>query len=182
MSGPEPVAPAPGGQRTEWTVIGSWRDFGVGAVMAAGDAMAGALAGARRLTGSVRATGTRVAGRGRDGQDGARRQVTGAVTAVADVVARSTVVTRVVDVQLDRVLRPLVSVVLDDVLGRLEGDPDRIRTLIRGQRDSLIDDVVERIRVGALAGDATVDRITARLLRRTPDVPGPHPPPRARPR
>jgi hypothetical protein len=81
-------------------------------------------------------------------------------------VATAPVVNVAVDAQLDRVLRPLVVVVLDDVLLRLEEEPDRVQGLIRGQRDTMVDELVDRLRTGAAAGDAVVDRVTARLLGR----------------
>lgn len=99
------------------------------------------------------------------------------VDAVTAMAAASPVVDRVVDVQVDRILRPLVGAVLDEVLALLEAEPERIRSLIRGQRESLVDELVDRIRTGAAVSDAAVDRWTARMLRRTrepaPARPGP---------
>jgi hypothetical protein len=60
----------------------------------------------------------------------------------------------------------VVRTVLDDVLAQLESDPERVQALVRGQRDTMVDELVGRIRSGAAAGDTAVDRITARVLHR----------------
>jgi len=73
-----------------------------------------------------------------------------------------------------------VVAVLDDVLVLLDEEPERIKSLIRGQRDSMVDELVGRIRTGASAGDTVVDRWTARVFRRTP-APVPVPAPDAHP-
>jgi hypothetical protein len=84
------------------------------------------------------------------GQRGAQR----AVGVAVDRLARSSLVERVVDAQLER------------VLSLLETEPDRIRALIRGQRESIIGEAVGRVRAGAAAGDDAVDRLTLRMSRR----------------
>jgi hypothetical protein len=76
-----------------------------------------------------------------------------AVNAAVEKLAHSPIVERVVDVQIDR------------VLGMLENDPDRIRSLVRGQRDSIVGEAVGRVRAGATAGDNAVDRLTLRMRR-----------------
>ncbi|MBW6433594.1 hypothetical protein KZ829_07525 [Actinoplanes hulinensis] len=78
------------------------------------------------------------------------RVIENAITALAT----SRIVDRVVEIQLARVLE------------LLEREPDRIRALMRGQRDSMVGDVVGRVRAGAAAGDAVVDRITLRMTGR----------------
>jgi len=83
---------------------------------------------------------------------------------------------RVVDHQLQRVLRPVVLAVLDDVLLLLEKEPERIQTLVRGQRETMVDELVGRLRAGAEAGDTAVDRLTSRVFHRNPR-PSPAPPP-----
>jgi hypothetical protein len=104
----------------------------------------------------------------------AQRRAQAAFDDAVTAVAGSALVARVVDVQVERLLRPLVQTVLADVLAQLEREPDRIHALVRGQRDTMVDEVVGRIRTGAASGDATVDRLTARLLRRGREpVPGP---------
>lgn len=100
-------------------------------------------------------------------QRGQRFAVT-VVDAASTTVVTSAMVNRAVDLQLNRVLRPVVAAVLDDVLERLEADPERVRSLVRGQRDSMIDEIVGHVRAGALAGDTTVERWTTRILRRSP--------------
>ena len=60
-----------------------------------------------------------------------------------------------------------------------EGDGDdneRVQALIRGQRDSMVDELVDRIRTGAAAGDAAIGQLTGRVFRRTAQ-PGPAPVP-----
>ena len=92
-----------------------------------------------------------------------RSRMTSAVEAAVDAVATSPLVDRVVDAQVSRILRPLVRTVLDDVLTLLEQEPERIQPLVRGQRDSMVDELVGRIRSGAAAGDNAVDRMTSRM-------------------
>jgi hypothetical protein len=99
-------------------------------------------------------------------QQRARRRAAAAGNDMLEAFATNRVMTRVVDAQLNRSVRPLVSMVLDDVLALLDNEPERIQTLIRDQRDTIAEDVIGRVRAGAVAGDATVDRMTARLLRR----------------
>ena len=65
-------------------------------------------------------------------------------------------------------LRPVVRAVLDDVLQLLEREPERIQALIRGQRESMVDELVGRIRTGAATGDTAVDRLTFRVFHRGP--------------
>jgi hypothetical protein len=76
-----------------------------------------------------------------------------AVDTVMTAIATSPLVDRIVTVQVDR------------VLGMLEREPDRIRVLVRGQRDSVVGEMVGRVRAGAAAGDAVVDRLTLRMSR-----------------
>jgi hypothetical protein len=68
-------------------------------------------------------------------------------------IATSPLVERVVEIQLDRVLE------------MLEREPERIRALVRGQRDNMVGEVVGRVRAGAAAGDDAVDRLTLRWTR-----------------
>jgi hypothetical protein len=95
-----------------------------------------------------------------------QRRAAEALTELVRALATAPLVNVAVDAQLDRVLRPLVVVVLDDVLMRLEEEPDRVRALVRGQRDTMVDELVGRLRASAAAGDAAVDRVTDKLLRR----------------
>jgi hypothetical protein len=81
-------------------------------------------------------------------------------------VATAPIIDRVVDAQLERILRPVVLAVLDDVLLLLEKEPERIQTLIRGQRETMVDELVGRLRSGAQAGDTAVDRMSFRVFRR----------------
>jgi hypothetical protein len=149
--------------------VGRWRDVAVGAAFEAEDTAAGLLGDLRR-TGAWRRRwiaeqlaerGAAERARGRERAAGA---VEGAATAVA--VAISPLVDRIVDAQLERILRPVVLTVLDEVLSLLEKEPDRIQALIRGQRNSMVDELVTRIRTGAATGDIAVDRLTSRMFNR----------------
>jgi hypothetical protein len=104
-------------------------------------------------------------------------RLTGALTdgavQAADRLARSQFVGRLVDVQLARVVTPLVASVLDEVLTRLEADPERIRALVRGQRETMVGEVVEHVRSGTSAGDARVERLVTRVLGRRGPRTGP---------
>jgi hypothetical protein len=166
-----------------------WRDAAVGAALEGADIGALMLAGlrrsvtepSRRLSHRVAVTGAgagrrlgELADRGAAAQVHERRRAAEGVDAALTAVAKSTVVNRVVDVQLERVIRPVIQVVLDDVLSLLEREPERIQALVRGQRDTIVDELVDRVRSGAAAGDVAVDRLTDRmLLRRGRPVPAP---------
>lgn len=75
---------------------------------------------------------------------------------VVAAVAAAPVVERIVDAQVERVLR------------LLENEPERIRVLVRGQRDTIVDEVVGRVRAGAAAGDEAVERFALKISRREP--------------
>jgi hypothetical protein len=136
-----------------------WGDTVVGAAFAAEGATTDVVAGLRRRV-------DRLADRGATERTRWRRRAGQAAEAAVSTVATSPVVDRVVDGQLQRVLRPVVLAVLDDVLMLLEKEPERIQTLIRGQRESMVDEVVGRLRAGARAGDTAVDRMSFRVFRR----------------
>lgn len=136
-------------------------DVAIGAVFRAGEKSAERLAGLReqwdreslRTGAELWARWTELAERGAEererGRIGARR----AVDAAVERVAHSAIVGRVVDAQIER------------VLAMLETEPDRIRALVRGQRESLVGEAVGRVRAGAAAGDTAVDRFTLRMTR-----------------
>jgi hypothetical protein len=111
-----------------------------------------------------------MAARGAVEREHAQQRATAALDSVLDsaitAIATSAIVNKMVDAQVERILRPLVRDVLDDVLALLEKEPDRIQSLVRGQRDTMVDELVGRIRSGTAAGDDAVDRITTRVLRR----------------
>ncbi|WP_304523799.1 hypothetical protein [Actinoplanes sp. DH11] len=86
----------------------------------------------------------------RRGQDRVGRAVDAAMTTIA----ASPLVNRVVEVQVDRVLRMLAD------------EPERVRALVREQRDTVVGEMVGRVRGGAAAGDAAVERLTLRMTRR----------------
>jgi hypothetical protein len=134
-----------------------WRHLAVGALFAAQDAAGRAVRRPATLLAGVRAGAGRLARRGAVEEDIARRRALAAADALVAAISTAPLLDRVVDAQLDRVLRPLVAAVLDDVLAILEAEPQRVQAVIRGQRTSLVDELVDRIRTGARAGDATVD-------------------------
>ena len=180
---PVPPAPSPGLPR--------WQDVTMGAVSEAGVALAGLVASVRtsaadsrerstqRLTSVAQLARQRVvelAERGAVEREQGRRRVAGALEALIRAAATAPVVNLVVDAQLDRVLRPRVAAILDDVLVRLESDPERLQPLIRGQREGMVNELVDKVRAGAAAGDAAVDRVTGRRFGRAGQpqpVPGP---------
>ncbi len=156
-----------------------WRDVAVGAVYDIEDVVVGLAVVARdRAAGRVAAVRARVEALGERGaaeRVRTGRRVTSAVGSLVDTMATSPLLDRIVDAQLDRTVRPLVVRVLDDVLTQLQEEPDRVRSVIREQRDSMADDIVTRLREDTAAGDAAVDRMTSRMLGRR--VPSGTPPP-----
>ena len=160
---------------------GRWqhhRDLAVGAVFEAEDLAVRVVAGMRDRAAEVRAEAARHfrdliddladvgAYEARLGERRAAAAVDRLAVAFADTLATSPAVNRVVDIQLDRTVRPLLVTVLDEVLRTLETEPDRLRPVVRAQRQSLVDDLLERIRTGGEAGDVAADRLTARILHR----------------
>jgi hypothetical protein len=145
---------------------GQWPDLAVGAAYEARQTAAELLADLQRAGARRRARMTALAERGARERARGRRRAGAAVDSAVMAVATSPIVDRVVDAQLDRVLRPVVLAVLDEVLVLLEKEPERIQVLIRGQRDSMVDELVGRIRTGAVTGDSAVDRLTARMFHR----------------
>ncbi|WP_328467640.1 hypothetical protein OHA21_49590 [Actinoplanes sp. NBC_00393] len=84
----------------------------------------------------------------------ARARAAAAWDATLTAIASSPLINRIVDVQVDR------------MLDLFENEPDRIQGLVRGARDTMVGEVVGRVRAGAAAGDAAVDRLTLRMSRR----------------
>jgi hypothetical protein len=157
--------------------VARWRDVAVGAAFEAEETAAGLLDDLRRAGVWRRRWIAELAERGAAerirGRERAAGAVEGAATAVAAsplvdrmVVVASPLVDRIVDAQLERILRPVVLTVLDEVLVLLEKEPDRIQALIRGQRENMVDELVARIRTGAANGDIAVDRLTSRMFHR----------------
>jgi hypothetical protein len=153
-----PAVPAAEGSR--------WRDVAVGAAFQAGEATTGMIADLRRAAERRQRWIGQLAERGAVEQARGRRRAAAATQSAVTAVVTSSLIDRVVDAQLERVLRPLVSTVLDDVLLLLEKEPDRIQALIRGQRESMVDELVTRVRAGATVGDTAVDRLTLRMFHR----------------
>jgi hypothetical protein len=124
-----------------------WGDVAIGAAVRTGENAVDALADLRARW-----------ARSETGAEELRRRLAerGAVERGRALAAGSEFLDRIVDGQLGRVLR------------LLEKDPERIRVLVRRQRETIVDDVVEHVRAGAAAGDAAVDRFTLRMGRREP--------------
>ncbi|BBH67276.1 hypothetical protein ACTI_39610 [Actinoplanes sp. OR16] len=92
--------------------------------------------------------------RGETERQRGQSQLAEAMDAAVTRMATSALVNRIVDFQVDR------------ILGTLAKEPDRIQGLVRGQRDTVVGEMVGRVRSGAAAGDAAVDRLTLRMSRR----------------
>jgi len=152
-----------------------WGDAVVGAAFAAEEAATDLIADLRRVAAQRRQRVARLVDRGATERMRWQRRAEETARAAVVSVAASPLVDRVVDRQLERVLRPVVRAVLDDVLLLLETEPERIQELIRGQRESMVDELVGRLRAGA-AGDTVVDRLSLRMFRRG-HRPEPAPPP-----
>jgi len=153
--------------------IQRWGDTVVGAALAAEDVTTDLIGGlSRRVT---RQRLDRLTVRGAAERALWRRRAASTAEAALTTVATSPLIDRVVDHQVERILRPVVLAVLDDVLLLLEKEPDRIQALVRGQRDTMVDELVGRLRAGAEAGDTAVDRLTSRMFHRAPH-PEPAPP------
>ncbi|WP_155123558.1 hypothetical protein [Actinoplanes sp. SE50/110] len=137
-------------------------DIAIGAAFRAGEKSADTIGTLRsrldkeslRTASELWARWTLLAERGAAERERGRRGAQRAVDAAVERLVHSEVVGRVVDAQLERVLT------------LLENEPDRIRALIRGQRESIVGEAVGRVRAGAAAGDIAVDRLTLRMSRR----------------
>ncbi|GAA3351778.1 hypothetical protein GCM10020358_82780 [Amorphoplanes nipponensis] len=166
QSAPPPAAANPAGGPADTArpaarrTLLRWGDTVVGAAFAVEGATTDVVAGLRRGI-------ERLAERGATERTHWRQQAGLTAQAAVSTVATSPLVDLVVDSQLQRVLRPVVLAVLDDVLLLLEKEPERIQTLIRGQRESMVDELVGRLRAGARAGDTAVDRMSSRVFGRT---------------
>ncbi|GAA4600505.1 hypothetical protein BJY16_003562 [Actinoplanes octamycinicus] len=136
-------------------------DVAIGVAFRVGEKSADKLAELRsrldkeslRTAGEAWARWTVFAERGAAERERGVRGAQRAVDAAVEKLAHSSIVERVVDAQLDR------------VFGILEKDPDRVRGLVRGQRDSIVGEAVGRVRTVASAGDSAVDRLTLRMRR-----------------
>ncbi|GAA2706410.1 MULTISPECIES: hypothetical protein [Actinoplanes] len=137
-------------------------DVAIGAVFRAGEKSADTVAELRsrwdqesvRTAGELWAYWILLADRGAAERERGRREAHRVVDAAVEKIAHAPLLDRVIDVQLERVLTVL------------ETEPERIRALVRGQRDSLVGEAVGRVRAGAAAGDEAVDRFTLRMSRR----------------
>ena len=144
------------------------RDVAVGAVFDLEDVMVGLFtlgrlrAGGARTEAVRRANDTMAMVRARAAELAER----GAAERERGHQAVTTAMQTIIDAQIDRTVRPLMVKVLDDILALLEAEPDRIRSIIRGQRDSIVDDLVTHLREDAAAGDRAVDRLAARAMGR----------------
>jgi hypothetical protein len=159
--------------------LGRWGDVAVGTMAAAEQASRrvfdifrrDAAQRGRSLSDGAAGTRRRIAGLAELGaaeRHRGRELVTARLDTALTALATSPVLGRVVDAQLERVLRPVVDAVLDNVIDLLEREPDRIRSLVRSQRSTMVDELVSKIRSGAAAGDSSVDRLTTRVLHQKP--------------
>lgn len=155
--------------------VGRWRDVAVGAAVEAEEFTAGLVVGLRRAAAGREHRLAELADRGAHERARSRQLAGDALRSAVTTVATSSLVDLVVDAQLERILRPVVRAVLDDVLLVLEKEPDRIQALILGQRDSMVDELMTRIRSGAAAGDMAVDRLALRMFHRAARTAPPKP-------
>lgn len=178
MPGPPAPAGTPPdpGDLHEPQTLRRWGDTVVGATVAAEEVTSGLIARLRRAAAQPGRHVAQLADRGAAERARWRRRAGDAAQAAAVTVATSPVADRVVDSQLQRVLRPVVRAVLDDVLLLLEEEPERIQSLMRGQSETVVDELVGRLRASAEAGDMVVDRLASRVFHRGPR-PEPAPPP-----
>jgi hypothetical protein len=151
-------------------------DAVVGAAVTAEETATDLIGGLRGAAAQRDERVARLADRGAAERARWRWRVEKAAEDAVTAVATSPLIDRIVDQQVERVLRPVVLAVLDDVLLLLEKEPERIQALIRGQRETMVDELVGRLRAGAEAGDTAVDRLRSRMFRRSP-YPPPQPPP-----
>jgi hypothetical protein len=171
--------------------LGRWGDLAVGTAAETEEATLHVFAALRSVVSRRRravsdravagATGVRrriteLADRGAAERARGRGLLAAGLDAAVAAVATSPVLEQVVDAQLERVLRPVVGAVLDDIVDMLEREPERIRSLVRSQRTTMVDEVVSRVRSGAAAGDGNVDRLTSRVLHQGPPAPPPSEP------
>jgi hypothetical protein len=156
---PDPVAPPPNSQRIDigrFTIaVGRWAESCLAAVPSP------LRDSVRSLVALPAALNVR------------RRPVSGIARDLVQRVATTPVVNWVVDAQVERAVWPIVPRVVDDVLLLLSTEPDRVRVLIREQRTSLTDEMLDHVRVSAAAGDAAIDRAVMRLLGRRPATKAP---------
>ncbi|MCA2211463.1 hypothetical protein [Jidongwangia harbinensis] len=145
-----------------------WADTVLGAAFAAEDTTSDLVTGLRRAAARHRRRVAGLADRGAAERARWRQRAERTADDAVVTVATSPVLDRVVDHQLERILRPVVRAVLDDVLLLLEKEPERIQALIRGQRESMVDELVGRLRAGADAGDTAVEGLAVRVFRRGP--------------
>jgi hypothetical protein len=150
--------PPPGAGRTS-----RWGDVAVGTIVEAEQASMRVLGVLRR---GMAQRGRRLSGGAVAGTDGVRRRINelaergaaervrgraraaaGLDTALAALVT-SPVLGRMVDAQLNRVLRPVVNAVLDTMADLLEQEPERVRAMVRTQRGAMVDEVLTRVRSG----------------------------------
>jgi hypothetical protein len=167
--------PAAAGTNRPAPLAAGWRDIAVGAAFEVRAATAAVIDDLRRTAAQRRRDVAELAERGALERDRGRRRAAAAVHNAATALATSPLVNLVVDAQLTRVLHPVVLAVLDDVLLLLDEDPERIQSLVRGQRDGMADELISRLRSGATAGDTAVDRMTSQMFHRGPRPAPPSP-------
>jgi hypothetical protein len=106
-----------------------------------------------RVGGEMRQRLAGLAERGAGGREAGRERATRAVDRAVTALAASRLVDMVVDIQMER------------LLDRLADEPERVRTLLRGQRETLVSEAVGRVRSGTATADSVVDRFTLRMTR-----------------
>jgi hypothetical protein len=82
----------------------------------------------------------------------------------AAFIARYPPMTRFVDQMVDAVLPSAIASALPEVLDQLAREPERIRPIVRSQRDDITDELVGLVRSRAAYGDELVDRVVDRVM------------------
>lgn len=137
-----------------------WGDVAIGAAARTGESATGVVTRLRsRWQNDMHSLRERLAELpGRLAERGAAQRSRGVhlLDEALTALATAPLLDRIVDAQVERVLQ------------LLENEPERIHTLVRGQRDTIVDEVVGRIRAGAAAGDEAVEKFTLKRGRREP--------------
>jgi hypothetical protein len=145
----------------------AWLLLGTASIVA--DAVRRALA--RRSA----AVAESVAARGEELRRRSRAAASRYLTDLVDRVAASGPVSRVIDIQLTRVLEPLVDRAVPIVLDRLGERSAQVRLIVREHGEDLTGELVAGIRDRAAAADDVIERTARRLVGHRRDRPGGQP-------
>jgi hypothetical protein len=126
--------------------------------------------GRRVIPSSVRseadATLKRLDHAGREALDRRTHELRDLLGTAADTVADDPILVEVVERIVGHVQWQIVDELLPAILDRLTEEPAQVQALVRGQSQSVIDELAAQTRTRAAHGDQVVDRIVARTLGR----------------